>query len=144
MRFRTAWSALARLVCAFTVACSAGSSGTEGTSGSAPAPALDLATKNYLWLGNTAGKSLVLYTYKSASTLVDVRDSPKAGTQASYQGARTGSAAAGYTFELEAVDASRTLSAWGPKKTLTCVVGTERPELVCGSIVFSQASPQDI
>ncbi len=132
------------LVGLLATACSAGSSGTSGTSGEAAAPTVDLATKSYLWLGNTGGKSLVLYTYKSASTLIDVRESPKAGTQAQYQGARTGSASEGYTFELEAVDASRTLPAWGQRKTLTCTVGSERPELVCGSIVFSQVSPQDI
>ncbi len=125
-------------------ACSAGTSGSGGSSGAAAAPAVDLATKSYLWLGNTGGKSLVLYTYKSASTLIDVRESPKAGTEAQYQGARTGSANAGYTFDLEALDASRTLPAWGQHKTLTCTVGTERPELVCGSVVFSQVSAQDI
>lgn len=132
----------ALLVGLFATACSAGTSGNGASSGAAPT--VDLATKSYLWVGNASGKSLVLYTYKSASTVIDVRASPKAGTEAQYQGARTGSASEGYTFELEVVDASRTLPAWGQHKTLTCTVGTERPELVCGSIVFSQVSAQDI
>jgi hypothetical protein len=131
-------------LCMLASACSAGTSETTGSGTSGGAPTVDLGTKSYLWIGNAGGKSLVLYTYKSASTLIDVRATPKAGTEAQYQGARTGSAATGYTFELDAVDASRTLPAWGLKKTLSCVVGTAKPELICGSTVFTQATAQDI
>ncbi len=55
------------LVGLLATACSAGSSGFKQYRGRRCAHG-GPRHQSYLWLGNTGGKSLVLYTYKSAST----------------------------------------------------------------------------
>jgi hypothetical protein len=120
-------------------ACSAGTS----NDGDEPTAEL-LNAKSATWLGSTDGKTLVFYSYESGEGLIDVRASPKAGTEAQYKTRHTGTAATGYAITLEAVNVSRTFPSWGRGKTLQCSVGSANTEFKCGPTTFRQAAVTDI
>ncbi|MFT3775889.1 MAG: hypothetical protein QM820_61885 [Minicystis sp.] len=108
---------------------------------------VDLDAESGLWLASKDGKSLVLYTYPgSAAVLMDVRSDPHGATEGQYNGARSGTAEMGYTFQLGCLnpDSSPVCDDFGVMLTLACTVGASSPELVCGSTVFDKVTSDAI
>jgi hypothetical protein len=124
--------------------CSSDGGDSSTGSSSSGGNTADLDAKNAFWLGNKAGKSLILYTYEgSATVLMDIRSAPKDGTEGQYSGSRTGTAEAGYKLDLECTNPGQgPCVMFGDTMKLDCTITTD--QLVCGATVFDSVTADQI